>query len=429
MKRVNVIGAGLAGSEACYFLLKKGYEVHLYEKRPKVMTHAHETGYFGELVCSNSLKGKSITNACGLLKEEIKLMGSIMMESAAQSEVPSGGALSVDRELFAKYITEKLRSFPNLIIHEEDVETIDESIPTIVATGPLTSDSLVVFLEKLTNSEDLFFFDASAPIIRKDSIDFNKAYYKSRYDQGDDSYINCPFSKEEYNIFYKELVNAELAMTHDFDKHYFEGCMPIEVMAKRGYDTIRFGPLKPKGLQRDGYPKAFAVVQLRQDNVMNDLYNIVGFQTNLTYGEQKRVFRLIPGLENAEFVRFGLMHRNTYLNAPLLLNENLSLKAQNNIYIAGQLSGVEGYVESAAMGLLSAIFVDAKLSNKPAEIPPIRTMCGSLLYYITHANAKNFSPMNANFGILFGANKYNKEEAANNALELIKEYYAKVQRD
>ncbi len=429
MKRINVIGAGLAGSEACYFLLKKGYEVHLYEKRPKVMTPAHETSYFGELVCSNSLKGKAITNACGLLKEEIRLMGSIMMESSNQSEVPSGGALSVDRELFAKYITDKLKSFPNLIIHEEDVSSLDESVPTIVATGPLTSDSLVVFLKKLTNSEDLFFFDASAPIIKKDSIDFTKAYYKSRYDQGDDSYINCPFSKEEYDVFYHELVNAELAMVHEFDKHYFEGCMPIEVMAKRGYDTIRFGPLKPKGLQREGYPKAFAVVQLRQDNVVNDLYNIVGFQTNLTYGEQKRVFRLIPGLEHAEFVRYGLMHRNTYLNSPLLLNEDLSLKGHPNIYIAGQLAGVEGYVESAAMGLLAAIFIDQKLTKNNAELPPIRTMCGSLLNYITHANTKDFSPMNANFGILFGANKYNKEEVAKYALELIKEYYAKVQRD
>lgn len=429
MKRVNVIGAGLAGSEACYFLLKRGYEVHLYEKRPKVMTPAHESGLFGELVCSNSLKGKAITNACGLLKEELRLMDSIMMYAASESEVPSGGALSVDREIFAKLITDKIKSFPNLIIHEEDIEIIDETYPTIVATGPLTSTPLAEYLSKITGSENLFFFDASAPIIRKDSIDFNKAYYKSRYDQGDDSYINCPFSKEEYDKFYFELINAKLAMLHDFDKHYFEGCMPIEVMAKRGYDTIRFGPLKPKGLQREGYPKAFAVVQLRQDNVSDELYNIVGFQTNLTYGEQKRVFSMIPGLENAEFVRYGLMHRNTYINAPALLNEDLSLKGHENIYIAGQLSGVEGYVESAAMGLLAAIFIDQKLRKNTQELPPITTMSGSLLHYIIHANKDNFTPMNANFGIFIGANKYNKEEVANKALEQIKEYYARIERD
>ena len=428
MKRVNVIGAGLAGSEACYFLLKKNYEVHLYEKRPNKMTPAHETGLFGELVCSNSLKGKALSNACGLLKEELRIMGSIMMYAASKSEVPSGGALSVDRELFAKTITKKLKSFPNLIIHNEDIETIDESIPTIIATGPLTSDKLTDYIAKLTGQENLFFFDASAPIIKKESIDMDIAYYKSRYDQGDDSYINCPFSKEEYEKFYYELVNAKLAHIHEFDKHYFEGCMPIEVMAKRGIDTIRFGPLKPKGLQMMDRPKAYAVVQLRQDNISNDLYNIVGFQTNLTYEEQARVFRMIPGLENAQFVRYGLMHRNTYINAPASLNDNLTLKNHDNIYIAGQLSGVEGYVESAAMGLLSAMFLDQKLSNLSQEVPPIETMIGSLLYYITHANKNNFTPMNANFGILFGANKYNKEECAQKALKLISDYYDKYKR-
>lgn len=423
MKKINVIGAGLAGSEAAYFLLKAGYEVHLYEMRPVKMTEAHETDKFGELVCSNSLKGKAISNACGLLKEEIRLMDSIMMEAALQSEVPSGGALSVDREKFSELITNRIKSFPNLIFHNEEVTELKDDEYYIIATGPLTSEGLFDKIKELTNEDSLFFFDASAPIIRKDSINMDIAYYKSRYDQDDDSYINCPFSKEEYDIFYHELINAKLALVHEFDKHYFEGCMPIEVMAKRGKDTIRFGPLKPKGLEVEGKPKPYAVVQLRQDNLLNDLYNIVGFQTNLTYGEQKRVFSLIPGLENVIFVKYGQMHRNSYVNAPKVLNEDLSIKGHENIYIAGQLSGVEGYVESAATGLLAAIYLKQKIEKKPQEVAPIETMLGSLTYYITHANEKNFTPMNANFGILFGANKHNHEEIANKALEKIKEFY------
>ena len=424
-KRVDVIGGGLAGAEACYFLLKKGYEVHLYEKRPKFNTPAHHTSYFGELVCSNSLKSKSLDNACGLLKEEISIMGSIMMEASKISSVPSGNALSVDRDAFAKYITDRIKSFPNLVVHEEDVEDFLEGI-TIVATGPLTSEKLSQKISDTIGSESLFFFDASAPIVKKESININIAYRKSRYDQGDDSYINCPFSKDEYDAFYNELIHAKKALLHEFDKHYFEGCMPIEVLASRGYDTMRYGPLKPKGLQMMDRPKAFAVVQLRQDNIANDLYNIVGFQTNLTYGEQKRVFRMIPGLENAEFVRYGLMHRNTYISGPIALNDDLSLKNNKDVYIAGQLSGVEGYVESAAMGLLAGIFVDRRLSNKAQIMPPMSSIIGSLRNYITHADPKGFAPMNANFGILYGVNKHNKEECIEKALNDIKSYWREV---
>ena len=421
MKKVNVIGAGLAGVEACYFLLKKGYEVHLFEKRPSKMTPAHTTPYFGELVCSNSLKSNRLDNACGLLKEEMRRMDSLTMKVASQTSVPSGNALSVDRDEFARKITAILKDFPNLVIHEEDVETIGDE-PTIIATGPLTSDALSKYLASLVGQESLFFFDASAPIVKKDSIDMSIAYKKARYDQGDDSYINCPFSIEQYDKFYDALINAEVAKIHEFDKAYFEGCMPIEVMAKRGKETLRYGPMKPKGLQLDGREKFHAVIQLRQDNLHGDLYNIVGFQTNLTYPEQKRVFRMIPGLENAEFVRYGLMHRNTYICSPLALNENMSFKNKKNAFLAGQLTGVEGYVESAAMGILAAIYLDAYLKNKELPDLPINTMLGSLHNYIIHGDVKNFSPMNANYGILYGANKHNHEECASKSLQLIDEW-------
>ncbi len=425
MKRVNVIGAGLSGSEAAYYLLKKGYEVHLYEKRPVVQTPAHSTGLFGELVCSNSLKSNRLDNACGLLKEEMRNMDSLIMKIAAKTSVPSGNALSVDRILFAQGITDELKSFKNLIIHNEDVETIPEDF-TIIATGPLTSDKLANELSKIIGTDNLFFFDASAPIIEKDSIDMSIAYKKARYDQGDDSYINCPFSKEEYDVFYNELINAKLAKIHEFDKAYFEGCMPIEVMAKRGYDTLRYGPLKPKGLQLMDRPKAYAVLQLRQDNLLGNLYNIVGFQTNLTYQEQKRVFSLIPGLENAKFVRYGLMHRNNYICSPIAINKDLSLKNKSNIFIAGQLSGVEGYVESSALGILSAVYAHLVMSEKEINPVPNTTILGSLYNYICNANPKDFSPMNANFGILTGANKYNHEECIQKSLFDIKKWWTLV---
>ena len=422
MKKVNVIGAGLSGVEACYFLLNKGYEVHLYEKRPKEMTPAHHTSFFGELVCSNSLKSNRLDNACGLLKEEMRHMNSLTMKVAAETSVPAGNALSVDRDEFAKKITAILEDFPNLIIHNEDVKEPMEGV-TIIATGPLTSEPLSKWLASQIGEDSLFFFDASAPIVKKDSINMNIAYKKARYDQGDDSYINCPFSEEQYNKFYDELINAEVAKVHEFDKAYFEGCMPIEVMAKRGKDTLRFGPMKPKGLQVEDREKFHAVIQLRQDNLYGDLYNIVGFQTNLTYPEQKRVFRLIPGLENAEFVRYGLMHRNTYICGPHALNDNLSMKSNPNVFLAGQLIGVEGYVESAAMGILAAIYADSYINKKTIPNLPIRTMLGSLHNYVTHGDTKNFAPMNANYGILYGSNKHNHEECAVKSIELIDEWY------
>ena len=421
MKKVNVIGGGLAGAEACYFLLKKGYEVHLFEKRPNEMTPAHHTGLFGELVCSNSLKSKRLDNACGLLKEEMSHLGSIMMEAAKETEVPSGNALSVDRDRFAEKITAILGSFSNFHVHHEDVKEPKNGI-NIIATGPLTSEGLASYLAKQVGQDSLFFFDASAPIVKKDSINMEIAYRKARYDQGDDSYINCPFSEEQYNKFYDELTHAELAMIHDFDKNYFEGCMPIEVMAKRGRDTLRYGPMKPKGLQMMDRPKAYAVVQLRQDNQFGDLYNIVGFQTNLTYPEQKRVFRMIPGLENAEFVRYGLMHKNMYLCSPTILNDNLSMKTNSDVFLAGQLIGVEGYVESAAMGILAGIYAMAKLENKKIPDLPLQTMIGSLKNYVIHANPKDFSPMNANFGIFYGANASSREELVERSLKLIDEW-------
>ena len=428
MSRINIIGGGLSGSEAAYYLLKKGYEVHLYEKRFVSSTLAHHTSLFGELVCSNSLKSNRLDNACGLLKEEMRNLDSLTMKVAEITKVPSGNALSVDRDSFAQEITNILLSFPNLVIHKEDVKDIPEGI-TLIATGPLTSDALADKLSKIIGQDNLFFFDASAPIIKKESIDMNIAYKKSRYDQGDDSYINCPFSKEEYELFYHELVNAQVAKIHEFDKAYFEGCMPIEVMAKRGVDTLRYGPLKPKGLQMMDRPKAYAVLQLRQDNLIGDLYNMVGFQTNLTYPEQKRVFSLIPGLKNAKFVRYGLMHRNSYICSPLALSSDLSLKVNNSVFVTGQLSGVEGYVESSAIGILSAIFIDLKMRDKQFIAPPTSTILGSLYNYIINANPKDFAPMNANFGILYNASKMNREQCIEQSLSDIKKYYDEVNKD
>lgn len=425
MKRINIVGGGLAGVEACYFFLKRNYEVHLYEMRPKKSTNAHVTGDFGELVCSNSLKSNRLDNACGLLKEEMRHMDSLTMKVASETSVPSGNALSVDREQFSSKITAILKDFPNLIVHEEEVKDFLDG-PTIIATGPLTSEGLASKLSETIGQESLFFFDASAPIVLKDSINMEIAYKKSRYDQGDDSYINCPFSEEEYDKFYEELTHAEVALVHDFDKNYFEGCMPIEVMAKRGKETLRYGPMKPKGLQVPGRDKFHAVNQLRQDNLNGDLYNIVAFQTNLTYGEQKRVFRMIPGLENAEFVRYGLMHRNTYICSPVALNSDLSLKALNTTFLAGQLIGVEGYVESAAMGILAAIFANEKLEQVELTKPPLETMIGSLYNYVINGNPETFQPMNANFGILYNSNKHNRDESIEKSLKLIDEFWAKI---
>ena len=418
--KINIIGAGLAGCEAAYFLANKGFEVNLFEMRPIKQTGAHHSDKFAELVCSNSLKSKNLDNACGLLKEEIKEMGSILMESALINSVPGGNALTVDRDNFANYIDEKIRKHPNIHIFNEEVTELKEGI-NVVCSGPLTSESLVNELRKQTNENFLHFFDASAPIVLSSSINMDIAYKKARYDQGDDSYINCPMNREQYHHFLTELLGAKKALVHDFDTNYFEGCMPVEIIASRGVDTLRFGPLKPKGLRNphDEDRTPYAVVQLRQDNVFATLYNIVGFQTNLTYGEQKRVFSLIPGLENAEFVRYGLMHRNTYVNAPSLLKADLSLKNNENIFIGGQLSGVEGYVESAATGLYIAYVIYAKLKGIEFNFPK-STILYSLINYIINANPKDFAPMNANFGIMYGVTKNNRLEVATNSLNCIK---------
>lgn len=420
-QRVTVIGGGLAGSEACFYLLKKGYEVHLYERRPEVDDHAHETGLFGELVCSNSLKSNQLENACGLLKEEMRRLGSIAMDAAEKTSVPSGNALSVDRLLFAEGITAKLLSFPDLIVHREDVTSLPEG-PTILATGPLTSPELLTHLEGLLGKGCFSFFDASAPIVKKESIDFAKAYCKSRYDQGDEAYINCPFDKAEYTRFVTELLAAEKAPLHSFDTQYFEGCLPVEVIASRGFETLRHGPLKPFGLERPDGSKPYAVLQLRQDTKLGDAYNLVGFQTNLTYPEQKRVFSLIPGLEHAVFIRYGLMHRNSYIDSPRLLSPNLSLRVRPDVFVAGQLSGVEGYVESAAFGILAAIHLDRYLRGLPEALPPQQTILGALSRYVTTAGSTKFSPMNANWALIPGANKGNRETCIKASLDAIELY-------
>ena len=417
---INIIGAGLAGSEAANFLANRGIKVNLYERRPEFNDGAHHSDLFGELVCSNSLKSKKLDNACGLLKEEISRLGSIMMEASKVSEVKSGDALAVDREIFASYITEKIKNNPNITIIKENATKLPEGI-NIIATGPLSGKEILDEINSLTKIDSYGFYDASAPIIYKDSIDFSKVFIKSRYDQDDGSYINCGMEKEEYFKFYNELINAKKALLHDFDKNFFEGCLPIEVLASRGIDTLRFGPLKPVGLENNNH-QYYAVVQLRQDDLIGDFYNLVGFQTNLTYGEQKRVFSLIPGLENAKFARYGLMHRNSYIYAPKILNDDLSMKVNKNIFIAGQLSGVEGYVESAASGLLAAIYLYLRLKNKEFKPLSFNTVLGALVRYITHTGLNNFQPMNANFGIIYRANKEDKNKVIDISLKAIEEF-------
>lgn len=418
--KINIIGAGLAGCECANYLANKGYEVNLYEKRPKYTSPAHHTDLFGELVCSNSLKNKKLDNACGLLKEEIKHLGSLMMEASEVSKVPSGDSLAVDRTVFASYITNKIKENKNIKVFYEDVSDFKEGI-NVICTGPLTEVTLLDKINEISGQKSYGFFDASAPIVEKDSINLDKVFFKSRYNQGDDSYIDCPMNKEEYLKFYNELINAKKAPLHSFDTNYFEGCLPIEVIASRGVDTLRYGPLKPVGLENNG-ESYYAVVQLRQDDLIGNFYNIVGFQTNLTYPEQKRVFSLIPGLENAKFVRYGLMHRNSYIYAPKVLDDFLRLKNNKNIFIAGQLSGVEGYVESAATGLLVGYYIDFLLQNKNIKQLSFYSVLGSLVRYITHTGINNFSPMNANFGIVYRANKDSKDVVIKRALDAIKEF-------
>ena len=395
---VNIIGAGLAGSEAAYYLLKKGYEVNLYEMRPEKSTGAHKTEKFAELVCSNSLRSNSIENACGILKREMEEFDSIVMKSANINKVEAGGALAVDREGFSQYITDELLKFPNLHIIKGEVTKLDLENPLIIASGPLTSDNLSNEIKKTFGFDDFYFYDAQAPIIYADSINYDIAYLKSRYDKGEASYYNCPFTKEEFDKFYNELINAECLGVED--PKVFEGCMPIEVMAKRGPDTLRFGPMKPVGLRRPDGTAPYAVVQLRQDDAAKSMYNLVGFQTHLMFPEQDRVFRLIPGLENARFAKHGRMHKNTYINAPKILNPTYQTKKYPNVFFAGQISGVEGYVESAASGIYAAINMDRYLQNKELIIMSQDTIMGSMSLYICNASEDDFQPMNSNFGIV-----------------------------
>ncbi|BBK28410.1 FADH(2)-oxidizing methylenetetrahydrofolate--tRNA-(uracil(54)-C(5))-methyltransferase TrmFO [Staphylococcus arlettae] len=399
---VNVIGAGLAGSEAAFQLAERGIKVNLVEMRPVKQTPAHHTDKFAELVCSNSLRGNALTNAVGVLKEEMRQLNSLIIEAADKARVPAGGALAVDRHDFAGYITETLKNHPNVTVINEEINSIPEGY-TIIATGPLTTDKLAAEIVEATGKDQLYFYDAAAPIVEKDSIDMDKVYLKSRYDKGEAAYLNCPMTEEEFNRFYDALLAAEVAPTNEFEKEkYFEGCMPFEVMAERGRKTLLFGPMKPVGLEdpKTG-ERPYAVVQLRQDDAAGTLYNIVGFQTHLKWGAQKEVIRLIPGLENVDIVRYGVMHRNTFINSPDVLSETYALKGRDGLYFAGQMTGVEGYVESAASGLLAGINVAHKLQDKAEVIFPRETMIGSMAYYISHAkNEKNFQPMNANFGLL-----------------------------
>ncbi len=401
MKEVTVLGAGLAGSECAWQLAKRGIKVRLYEMKPVKMTPAHKSPYFAELVCSNSLRSDELSNAVGLLKAEMRKMGSLIMESADKNRVAAGGALAVDREGFARYITEKLTECDNIeIISEEATNFPDGEL--VVATGPLTSDALAEKLETLCDSAGLHFYDAVAPIVTLDSVDMDSAFFASRYDKGTADYVNCPMDESEYKAFWKELCSAKEAAVHGFDDGgVFEGCMPVEVMARRGEDTLRYGPLKPVGLKdpRTGREN-YAVVQLRRDNADGTIYNMVGFQTHLTWGEQKRVFSMIPALKNAEFVRYGVMHRNTYLNSPRLLDKYYRLKAEPRISFAGQMTGVEGYVESAASGMLVGIETAARLLELPPADFPQETAIGALGLYISGGSVGDFQPMNINFGII-----------------------------
>lgn len=398
---VNVIGAGLAGSEAAWQIANRGVKVRLYEMRPVKQTPAHHTENFAELVCTNSLRANQLTNGVGLLKEEMRQLNSVVMQAADKHNVPAGGALAVDRDSFSKAITAAVKNHPNVEVITEEVTSIPSGL-TVVATGPLTSDLLAKEIVKFTGDDGLYFYDAAAPIVAKDSLNMDKVYLKSRYDKGEAAYLNCPMTEEEFTAFHKELVNAEMAELHDFeDEKFFEGCMPIEEMASRGAKTMLFGPLKPVGLEDPKTGKEpFAVVQLRQDNAVGDLYNIVGFQTHLKWGEQKRVFSMIPGLENARFVRYGVMHRNTYLRSPEMMTATYQTKTRPDLFFAGQMTGVEGYVESAASGLYAGInAAKLALGQEPVVFPP-ETMMGAMAHYITHASKNNFQPINANFGIV-----------------------------
>ena len=416
---IVVIGGGLAGCEAAYQIAKRGIKVKLYEMKPEKFSPAHSNKNLAEIVCSNSFKSNLHTNACGLLKEELRILDSLLIKIADETAVPAGQALAVDREEFSKLVTERIEEMNNIEIIHKECDKIEDDVITIIATGPLTSEKMAETISKLTSVDKLYFYDAAAPIVAKESIDMNIAFWGDRYVQeralyeevnswkerikniSEESYINLPMNKEEYEDFVHELINAEVVTLHDFEKReIFEGCMPIEIMAKRGIDTLRFGPLKPVGFTdlRTGR-RPYAVVQLRQDNTEGSLYNLVGFQTNLKFGEQKRVFSKIPGLQNAEFIKYGVMHRNTYINSTKLLDETYNFKENKNIYFAGQITGVEGYVESISSGMLAGLNAVRQMQNKEKIYFPKETMIGALAKYISTPNEK-FQPMNANFGIL-----------------------------
>lgn len=427
--KVKVIGAGLAGCEAALQLAKHGIEVDLYEMKPKKFSPAHSNENFAELVCSNSLKAERIENACGLLKEEMRLFVSVMMEAADVSRVPAGGALAVDRDVFSQYITDRIKAEQLINVINDEAVTINPEEYTIIATGPLTSDTMAEEIKRITGDNELYFYDAAAPIVTEESIDHDKVFKAARYDRGTADYINCPMTKDEYTEFYNALIEAETAPLKEFENQkVFEGCMPVEVMAKRGFETLTFGPLKPVGLvnPKTGRDDAYAVVQLRCDNKEGTLYNLVGFQTNLKWGEQKRVFSMIPGLGNAEFVRYGVMHRNTYINSPVLLDRYYRMKKYPKIFFAGQITGVEGYVESASSGILAGFNMAKYINGKPLFEPDAKTCIGALPLYISNESNTGLQPMNANFGIIEGLNEKirNKAERYNKiavrALNIVK---------
>lgn len=399
--KVTIVGAGLAGTEAAWQLVNRGIPVKLYEMRPQKMTPAHHTGDFGELVCSNSLRGAALENAVGLLKEEMRRLDSLIIKTADSTSVPAGGALAVDRHQFAKQLTETLTRHPLVEIFREEISTIPEG-PVVIATGPLTSAPLGEALQRFSGEKYFYFYDAAAPIVTGESLDFETVFRASRYGKGDGEYLNCPFTKEEYELFWKELIGAEVAERHLPEERaiFFEGCMPVEVLAKRGIDTLRYGPMKPVGIINPKTGKRpYALVQLRPEDRGDRLYNLVGFQTHLKWGEQKRVFRMIPGLQNAEFVRLGVMHRNTYINAPAILKATLQTKGRTDLFLAGQITGVEGYVESAGTGLIAGINCARLLVGADPIIFPPETALGALINYITNADPQYFQPMNVNFGL------------------------------
>ncbi len=440
IKKVKVIGAGLAGCEAAWQIARLGVEVELYEMKPKTYSPAHHSPNFAELVCSNSLRSNQLNNAVGLLKAELSKMGSLIMEAAYSTEVPAGSALAVNRDEFSAYITEKIKTNPLITVYEEEVTEIETDAVTVIATGPLTSEKLAEKIIEITGGTELHFFDAAAPIIDFQSVDMKRAFFASRYGKGNpEDYLNCPMTREEYDAFYNALVTAQIAPLKAFDKELqeeltvFEGCMPLEVMASRGYDTLRFGPMKPVGLPLPSTGEdAYATVQLRRENKEGTMYNIVGFQTHLTFGEQKRVFGMIPGLENAEFLRYGVMHRNTYLNSPGFLTPVYSVKNNEKLFFAGQMTGVEGYVESASSGFVAGINAAKRVLCEDAVVFSKETEIGALAHYVSEGGvSSHFQPMNANFGIITpfdkkikGGKKNRNEAYALRSLEIIASDYS-----